>query len=68
MNIIWSNRSLRFPRYSALARYTGFGRYLDDDGQWIQVYGPANNPNYDLHWENKFLGILESIILFWSIV
>lgn len=42
-----------FPRYSALARYTGFGRYLDDDGQWIQVYGPANNPNYDLHWEKQ---------------
>lgn len=42
-----------FNRYSALARYTGYGKYMDDEGQWIQVYGPANNPNYDLHWEKQ---------------
>lgn len=40
-----------FPRYTSLARYTGYGRYLNDAGQWIQVYGPANNFNPDLRWE-----------------
>lgn len=42
-----------FNRYAALARYQGYGRYLNDEGQWIQVYGPANNPNYNLHWEKQ---------------
>lgn len=42
-----------FDRYTALARYTGYGRYLDDNGQWIQVFGPANNPNNNLHWEKQ---------------
>lgn len=42
-----------FPRYTALARYSGFGRYLDDNGQWVQVFGPANNPNNDLRWEKQ---------------
>jgi hypothetical protein len=40
-----------FPRYTSLSRYTGYGRYQDDQGQWIQVYGPANNFNPDLRWE-----------------
>ncbi len=40
-----------FGRYTALARYTGYGRYLNDEGQWIQVYGPGNNYNPDLRWE-----------------
>lgn len=40
-----------FPRYTSLSRYTGYGRYLNDDGQWIQVYGPANNYNANLQWE-----------------
>ncbi len=40
-----------FGRYTALARYTGYGRYQNDEGQWIQVYGPGNNYNPDLRWE-----------------
>ena len=40
-----------FPRYTSLSRYTGYGRYLNDDGVWIQVYGPANNFNANLQWE-----------------
>ena len=42
-----------FPRYSSLARYTGYGRWQNDEGEWIQVYGPANNPNLDLRWEKQ---------------
>ena len=42
-----------FDRYIAQAYYKGFGKYLDDNGQWIQVYGPGNNPNYNLHWEKQ---------------
>ncbi len=42
-----------FGRYSALARYQGFGRWQNDAGQWIQVYGPSNNPNPDLRWEKQ---------------
>ncbi|MGV8962779.1 MAG: SusC/RagA family TonB-linked outer membrane protein [Candidatus Saccharimonadaceae bacterium] len=42
-----------FARYTALSRYTGYGRYLDDNGLWIQVFGPANNPNNNLHWERQ---------------
>src|SRR5690606_33116384 len=42
-----------FPRYSSLARYTGYGRWQNDDGDWIQVYGPANNPNPNLRWEKQ---------------
>lgn len=42
-----------FPRYSSLARYQGYGRYLNDEGEWIQVFGPANNPNLNLHWEKQ---------------
>lgn len=42
-----------FPRYSSLSRYTGYGRWQNDEGQWIQVYGPANNPNPDLRWEKQ---------------
>ncbi len=40
-----------FPRYTSLPRYVGYGRYLNDEGQWIQVYGPANNFNSNLQWE-----------------
>ncbi len=42
-----------FPKYSALARYTGGDRWQNDLGQWIQTWGPANNPNPDLHWEKQ---------------
>lgn len=42
-----------FNRYQSLARYTGYGRYLNDDGEWIQVFGPANNPNLNLRWEKQ---------------
>jgi len=40
-----------FPRYTSLSRYQGYGRYLNDNGTWIQVYGPANNFNANLQWE-----------------
>ena len=42
-----------FPKYSALARYAQGGYWLDDAGQWIQAWGPTNNPNPDLHWEKQ---------------
>lgn len=42
-----------FPRYSSLARYQGYGRYMNDNGEWIQVFGPANNPNLNLQWEKQ---------------
>ena len=42
-----------FDRYKAQAIYTGYGRYMNDEGQWIQVFGPGNNPNRDLHWEKQ---------------
>lgn len=42
-----------FGRYSSLARYQGWGRWQNDEGQWIQVYGPSNNPNPDLRWEKQ---------------
>ena len=42
-----------FPRYSSLARYQGYGRYLNDACEWIQVFGPANNPNLNLRWEKQ---------------
>jgi TonB-linked SusC/RagA family outer membrane protein len=40
-----------FPRYTSLSRYQGYGRYQNDNGEWIQVYGPANNFNPNLKWE-----------------
>lgn len=40
-----------FPRYTSLARYTGYGQYLNGQGQWVRVYGPANNFNQNLKWE-----------------
>ncbi|SFV27226.1 SusC/RagA family TonB-linked outer membrane protein [Thermoflavifilum thermophilum] len=40
-----------FPRYTALARYTGYGMYPNENGEWIRVYGPANNYNPNLKWE-----------------
>ncbi|WP_161888620.1 SusC/RagA family TonB-linked outer membrane protein [Pontibacter russatus] len=42
-----------FPRYSALAVYTGYGRYPDAAGEWSRVYGPGNNFNPDLRWEKS---------------
>ena len=42
-----------FDRYTSLAKYQGYGRYQNDDGQWIQVYGPGNNYNPDLRWEKQ---------------
>ncbi len=42
-----------FDRYTSLAKYQGYGRYQNDDGQWIQVYGPGNNYNPDLKWEKQ---------------
>jgi TonB-linked SusC/RagA family outer membrane protein len=40
-----------FDRYIALAKYSGYGWQIDSAGQWIQVYGPGNNPNTTLAWE-----------------
>ncbi|WP_461491462.1 SusC/RagA family TonB-linked outer membrane protein [Pontibacter sp. HJ8] len=40
-----------FNRYTAMQRYEGYGRYQNDEGQWIQVYGPGNNYNPGLRWE-----------------
>ncbi len=43
-----------FDRYSSLAKYSPYGRYLNDAGQWIRVYGPGSpNPNPDLRWEKQ---------------
>lgn len=42
-----------FPRYYSLSLYQGFGRYLNSKGEWIQVWGPKNNPNANLHWEKQ---------------
>lgn len=42
-----------FDPYSSLAKYQGYGRYLNNEGEWIQVYGPGNNPNLDLRWEKQ---------------
>lgn len=42
-----------FDRYTSLAKYQGYGRYQNDEGQWIQVYGPGNNYNPDLRWEKQ---------------
>jgi TonB-linked SusC/RagA family outer membrane protein len=40
-----------FDKYIALAKYSGYGWQIDSNGQWIQVYGPGNNPNTTLGWE-----------------
>jgi TonB-linked SusC/RagA family outer membrane protein len=40
-----------FDRYTSMAKYQGFGRYPNDEGQWRRVYGPANNYNPNLRWE-----------------
>jgi TonB-dependent starch-binding outer membrane protein SusC len=42
-----------FDRYTSLAKYQGYGRYQNDEGQWVQVYGPGNNYNPDLKWEKQ---------------
>jgi TonB-dependent starch-binding outer membrane protein SusC len=42
-----------FSRYASLSRYQGYGRWQNDEGTWIQVYGPANNPNPNLRWEKQ---------------
>lgn len=40
-----------FNRYTSLSRYSGYGRYQNAEGEWIQVFGPGNNYNPDLKWE-----------------
>jgi TonB-linked SusC/RagA family outer membrane protein len=40
-----------FSRYTSLAKYTGYGRYQNDEGVWMRVYGPGNNYNPNLRWE-----------------
>jgi len=42
-----------FDRYIALAKYEGYGWQIDSNGDWVQVYGPGNNPNTDLRWEKQ---------------
>lgn len=42
-----------FDKYISLAKYSGYGQQLNSEGKWIQVYGPGNNPNYDLSWEKQ---------------
>ena len=43
-----------FDRYTAQAKYSGFGQYYSDTyGKFIMGYGPGNNPNYDLAWEKQ---------------
>lgn len=40
-----------FDRYTSLAKYAPYGMYLDDNNEWIRVYGPGNNFNPNLQWE-----------------
>ncbi|HEX8529669.1 MAG TPA: SusC/RagA family TonB-linked outer membrane protein, partial [Cytophagales bacterium] len=40
-----------FARYTSLAKYQGYGKYPNDEGQWRRVYGPGNNYNPNLRWE-----------------
>lgn len=40
-----------FARYTSLARYSPYGMYLNDEGEWVRVYGPGNNFNPNLQWE-----------------
>jgi outer membrane receptor protein involved in Fe transport len=42
-----------FARYSALARYAVTSSYQNETGQWVPTWGPANNPNPNLHWEKQ---------------
>ncbi|WP_245832397.1 SusC/RagA family TonB-linked outer membrane protein [Massilibacteroides vaginae] len=42
-----------FDKYIALAKYSGYGWQINSEGDWVQVYGPGNNPNYDLSWEKQ---------------
>jgi TonB-linked SusC/RagA family outer membrane protein len=42
-----------FPKYSALARYVASTSWQTETGQWTQTWGPANNPNPELHWEKQ---------------
>jgi len=42
-----------FDPYTSMAKYKGYGNYMTSGGQWIQGYGPENNPNYDLSWEKQ---------------
>ena len=42
-----------FDKYIALAKYTGASWQIDSNGQWVQVYGPGNNPNTTLGWEKN---------------
>lgn len=42
-----------FDKYISLAKYSGYGWQIDSNGQWIQVYGPGNNPNSEIGWEKQ---------------
>lgn len=41
-----------FPNYLSLLRLSSWGRFYYN-GQWINTYGPASNPNPNLRWEKK---------------
>lgn len=41
-----------FANYLSLLRLSSWGRFYYN-GQWINTYGPASNPNPDLRWEKK---------------
>lgn len=40
-----------FNRYTSIAKYAPYGMYLNDNAEWVQVYGPGNNFNPNLQWE-----------------
>lgn len=42
-----------FDEYESLAKYGTERWVMDYTGQWVQGYGPKNNPNYDLAWEKQ---------------
>jgi TonB-linked SusC/RagA family outer membrane protein len=41
-----------FANYLSLLRLSSWGRFYYN-GQWINTYGPASNPNPNLRWEKK---------------
>jgi len=43
-----------FSSYQSIATLRSFGNYYDyESGNWISVWGPAQNPNPNLRWEKK---------------
>lgn len=42
-----------FPEYTSLTKYGGYGQNMNYAGQWVQGYGPSNNPNLNLSWEKQ---------------